>query len=60
MSAQTILLLERTGKLREAYQLLKPYVDNERYFAYITGMLDSVGMLQAYEESQRINVKVQG
>lgn len=59
MSAQTILLLEKIGNLREAYVLLKPYVDNERYFAYITGVLDSLDMLQAYEESQRINVKVQ-
>lgn len=45
------LLLDKAHKLSASYKLLKQFVKDEEYFAYIQGIHDCIAILQAYEET---------
>lgn len=49
MSKHTRLLLDKSHELQAAYKLLKPFVDDDRYHAYLCGLLDAIGVLQKAE-----------
>lgn len=47
------LVLDKANQVSEAYKVLKPYVKDEEYFAYINGLHQAVAILQAYEEAEQ-------